>query len=218
MYAPGSSASPEELEQLCKTVARHGKVYTSHIRSYFKDLVPAIEEQIELARRSGCRLQISHLQAVGTLNWPQHPLALETIERARDEGIDIAFDCYPYVAGSTVLTQLLPQRVLDRGKNAMLARLHNPLEKKIIKEEIEVDFPWSRSDIFVSAVHSAGNAGAVGQNLQEIAELRSCSPIDAMIDLLIEEEGQVNMLSFKSTFVEADVSSPALAHIRRSDS
>ncbi len=199
MYAPGSSAPPEELEQLCKTVARHGRVYTSHIRSYFKDLVPAIDEQIELARRSGCRLQISHLQAVGKPNWPQHVRALETIERARGDGIDIAFDCYPYVAGSTVLTQLLPQWVLDGGKDAMLGRLGDPQQSKNIKAEIEGEFPWSWSDIFISAVHSAGNSSAVGHNLQEIAALRSVRPIDAMIDLLIEEEGRVNMLSFNQS-------------------
>ncbi|MBK9166388.1 MAG: amidohydrolase family protein, partial [Bryobacterales bacterium] len=125
MYAPGSSAPSAELVRLCKVVARYGRIYTSHIRSYFGDLVEAIEEQIALAKASGCRLQISHLQAVGAANWPQHRRALDTIERARAEGVDIAFDCYPYVAGSTVLTQVLPQWALDGGTEAMLARLND---------------------------------------------------------------------------------------------
>lgn len=199
MYAPGSSAPPEELEQLCRTVARHDKIYTSHIRSYFHDLVPAIEEQIGLARRSGCRLQISHLQAVGARNWPQHALALETIERARKDGIDIAFDCYPYVAGSTVLTQVLPQWVLDGGVAAMLSRLRDPGQRTLIAQQIAEHFPWRWSDIFISAVCSAGNANLIGKNLQDISELRSRSPVEAMFDLLIEEEGRVNMISFNQS-------------------
>jgi dihydroorotase/N-acyl-D-amino-acid deacylase len=199
MYAPGSSAPAEELEQLCQVVERRGKIYTSHIRSYFKDLVPAIEEQIELARRTGCKLQISHLQAVGATNWPQHSRALETIERAKRNGIDIAFDCYPYVAGSTVLTQLLPQWVLDGGTDSMLSCLRDPLQSKKIKQEIDANLPWNWSDIFISAVHSNEKSGTVGHNLQEIANLRSFRPVDAMIDLLIEEEGRVNMLSFNQS-------------------
>lgn len=199
MYAPGSSAPASELERLCRVVRRRDKIYTTHIRSYFADLVPAIEEQIELARRSGCRLQISHLQAVGAANWAQHARALETIERARAEGIDIAFDCYPYVAGSTVLTQLLPQRVLDGGPGAMLARLKDPDERLKIAREIVTTIAWRWSDILISAVRSPANAHIVGHSLEQIAENRRSEPVDVMIDLLLEEEGQVNMLSFNQS-------------------
>jgi N-acyl-D-amino-acid deacylase len=199
MYAPGSSAPSSELERLCRVVQKHNKIYTSHIRGYFADLVPAIEEQIALARSSGCRLQISHLQAVGAANWPQHPRALETIERARAEGIDIAFDCYPYLAGSTVLTQLLPQRALDGGVDSMLARLKDSAERRRIADEIVATIAWRWSDVFISALRSAANANTIGRNLQQIAESRGCAPVDAMIDLLLEEEGQVNMLSFNQS-------------------
>lgn len=199
MYAPGSSAPPDELERLCRVVQKRGRIYTSHIRSYFADLVPAIEEQIELARRSGCRLQISHLQAVGAANWPQHSRALETIERAQAEGIDIAFDCYPYVAGSTVLTQLLPQWVLDGGKNSWLARLKDTDTRRKIAHEIVTTIAWRWNDVFISAVRSTKNANTVGRSLQQIAEERGVEPVDAMIDLLLEEDGQVNMLSFNQS-------------------
>ena len=199
MYAPGSSAPFDELEHLCRVVARHGKVYTSHMRSYFGDLVASIEEQLRLARSSGCRLQISHLQTVGSANWPQHIRALETIERARDEGIDVAFDCYPYLAGSTVLTQLLPQWALDGGLPSMMTRLEDAAARDRIKAEMEETFAWRWSDIFISAVRSTGNASTVGRNLEEIAQSRDCSPIDAMIALLLEEEGHVNMISFNQS-------------------
>jgi N-acyl-D-amino-acid deacylase len=199
MYAPGSSAPFEELERLCRVVARHGKIYTSHIRSYFHDLVPSIEEQIELARRTGCRLQISHLQAVGAANWPEHPRALEVIEKARAQGIDIAFDCYPYVAGSSVLTQLLPQWALDGGTEAMLARLTESDQRRRIACEITSTIAWRWSDVYISAVGSTANQPAVGRTLAELAELRSRPPVDVMIDLIIEERGDINMLSINQS-------------------
>lgn len=199
MYAPGSSAPSDELEALCRVVAKHDKVYTTHMRSYFSDLVPAIDEQVELARRSGCRLQISHLQAVGAANWPEHRKALDAIEKAAVEGVDIAFDCYPYVAGSSVLTQLLPQWVLDGGTEAMLARLTDETERTRIADEIVRSLAWRWRDVYISAVGSDVNASAVGRNLEQIAEDRECEGVDALIDLVIEERGNVNMLSFNQS-------------------
>ena len=199
MYAPGSSAPACELERLCRTVRKHNRIYTSHIRSYFAELVPAIREQVELARRSGCRLQISHLQATGTANWPQHARAIEVIEQARAEGIDLAFDCYPYVAGSTVLTQLLPQWALEGGAGAMLARLRDEGERSRIAAEIVSTLAWRWGDVLVSAVGSAANASTIGQSLEEIGRSRGCEPVCAMLDLLIEENGQVNILSFNQS-------------------
>ena len=82
MYAPGSSASHDELLRLCKVVERHGKVYATHMRSYSHQLLESLQEQIALARESGCRLQISHLQAVGRANWEKQDRALELLEEA----------------------------------------------------------------------------------------------------------------------------------------
>ncbi len=123
MYAPVSSAPTEELERLCRVVARHGLIHASHIRDYASSVVDAIDEQIGIARRTGCRLQISHLQVVGAANWPLQQQAIDHIEKARREGIDVEFDCYPYVAGSTVLTQILPVWTLEGGIDALMTRL-----------------------------------------------------------------------------------------------
>jgi N-acyl-D-amino-acid deacylase len=199
MYAPGSSAPTEELERLCRVVANRGKIYTSHIRSYFHELVDAIEEQIDLARRVGCRLQISHLQAVGAKNWPLHARAIEVIEKAQAEGIDVEFDCYPYTAGSTVLTQLVPQSALDGGTEALMARLRDPRQRAAIARQTNDTIAWNWHDIFISAVHGRGNQSAVGKNLAELGIERGCEPVDVMLDLLLEEHGSVNMLSFNQS-------------------
>jgi N-acyl-D-amino-acid deacylase len=199
MYAPGSSAPFEELERLCAVVARHGAVYTTHIRSYFGALVEAVEEQLELARRTGCRLQISHLQAAGARNWPLQQRALESIERAREQGVDVAFDCYPYRAGSTVLTQILPQWALDGGLDALLARLASSAERRRIAAETEANLAWNWGDIFISAVASKANQRAVGRNLAELAKDRGVAAVEVVLDLLREEQGRVNMLSFNQS-------------------
>jgi dihydroorotase/N-acyl-D-amino-acid deacylase len=199
MYAPGSSAPFEELLRLCKVVARRGKVYSTHMRNYSRTLVEAVDEQLKLARAAGCRLEISHFQAAGRVNWKLQAPALGRIEKARAEGVDVAFDCYPYVAGSTVLTQLLPQWTLDGGADALMGRLADAaMRAKIAKETIDgMSHDWQ--DIFISAVGSAKNQDAVGAHLAAIAEKRGKPPIDAMIDLLIEEKAVVNMISFNQS-------------------
>jgi dihydroorotase/N-acyl-D-amino-acid deacylase len=199
MYAPGSSAPFEELVRLCRVVTRHDKIYTTHIRSYISGVIDAVEEQLELARRSGCRLQISHLQVVGASNWDKQARVLDQIEQARADGIDVAFDCYPYVAGSTVMTQLLPQSALDGGLEALMARLEDPDERKRIAAATDEVLEWRWNDIYISAVHSDWNRQAVGCNLAELAEEWGRPPVDVMIDLLIQERGQVNILSFNQS-------------------
>ena len=199
MYSPGESAPFEELVRLCRVVARRGKVYATHMRDYGFRLLEAVEEQIELARRAGCRLQISHFQAVGTANWPRQAPALELIERARAEGLDIAFDCYPYVAGSTVLTQLLPQRALEGGTGGLMSRLRDPAERGRIARDTVAGMAHRWTDLFISAVASDANRHVVGRSIESIAEERGCEPIDAVLDLLLEERGAVNMLEFNQS-------------------
>jgi dihydroorotase/N-acyl-D-amino-acid deacylase len=199
MYAPGSSAPFSELERLCRVVARHGKVYATHMRSYFGDILASIDEQLELARRTGCRMEISHLLIAGRKNWGLQAQVIEKIESARNEGIDVGFDCYPYVAGSTVLTQILPQRALDGGAGALVARIADASERARIADEAVDKMAWAWEDIYISAVRSAKNAAMVGKNLAALAAEADRPPIDVVLDLLAEERAMVNMISFNQS-------------------
>ena len=194
MYAPGSGATSEELERLCGVVARHGKTYATHMRDYGDHLEEAVDEQLELARRTGCRLQISHLQAVGARNWDRQGPVLEKIEKAAGGGLDVAFDCYPYTRGSTVLTQLLPQWALDGGIDGLLARLADQAERKRIAGETEATLAQGWSGISISSVESTGNRALIGRTITAIAEDRDLEPVETVLDLIQEEHGQVNML------------------------
>jgi dihydroorotase/N-acyl-D-amino-acid deacylase len=199
MYAPGSSAPTEELQRLCGVTARKGKIYTSHIRSYFSGLVDAVNEQIDLARDSGSRLQISHLQAVGASNWHLQPVAIENMEKAKAQGVDVEFDCYPYVAGSSVLTQVVPQAALDGGLPKLMERLRTPSARQQIREELARTIPWRWSDIYISSVGSQANLNAIGKTLMEIAEEWCVEPADAVLRLLDQEDGDVTMLCFNQS-------------------
>lgn len=198
MYAPGSSATPDELRRLCSVVARRGRLYATHMRSYSATLVEAVVEQIDLADRTGCRLQISHLQTAGRANWHLQQRALDEIEAARQRGIDIEFDIYPYQCGSTVLTQLLPQWTLDGGTAALLNRLRDAATRKAIVDEMSASNRYWE-DVTISSVATDANEPFVGKTVTEIAVLRGEDPAIAAINLLIEEQAAVNIIAFNQS-------------------
>lgn len=199
MYAPGSSAAPEELEHLCRLVAARDRLYTTHMRSYAQGLVEAVREQIALARATGCRLQISHLQAAGRANWNLQQRALDEIETARAAGVDVEFDIYPYQCGSTVLTQWLPFWALDGGATALVERLRTPATRALVRDETEGGMAQSWSDITISGVASAANAALIGRTIADVAAERGCNGVDTALDLLAEENAAVNVVSFNQS-------------------
>ncbi len=199
MYAPGSSADKEELVRLCGVVARTGKLYATHMRSYAAGLLEATREQLDLARATGCRLQISHLQAAGRVNWDSQQRALDEIEAARNEGIDVEFDIYPYQCGSTVMTQFVPQWAFDGGANALVQRLLDTATRKKIVDEINAKRVHEWTDITISAVDTAANQECVGKTIGAIAAARENDPTETMLDLLVEEHALVNVVSFNQS-------------------
>ena len=199
MYAPGASAPFEELERLCRVVARHDKTYATHMRDYGDHLAEAVDEQLELARRTGCRLQLSHLQAVGPRNWDKQQAVLEKIGNAAAHGIDVGFDCYPYTHGSTVLTQLLPQSSLEGGIDRLLTRLADRAERMRIAAETEASLTQGWPAIFISSVDSPNNRGLVGKSVAAIAQDRAQEPVEIVLDLIQEERGRVNMLELNQS-------------------
>jgi dihydroorotase/N-acyl-D-amino-acid deacylase len=198
MYAPGSSAEAPELEHLCKVVAKRGKFYATHMRSYSDSLLASTREQIALAEKTNCRLQISHLQASGRDNWKRQPAALDEIEAARERGVDVEFDIYPYQCGSTVLTQTLPQWTLDGGNAALVNRLRDPETRKTIWKEMK-EKPRYWNDVTISSVATAANEPLVGKTVEEIARLRGVEPETCAMDLLVEEDAAVNIVSFNQS-------------------
>jgi len=191
MYAPGSGAPAQELVALCRVVARRGRVYSTHMRSYSTGLLEAVEEQISIAQASNCRLQISHLQAAGEENWPLQQRAFALIEQASLRGVDVAFDVYPWLAGCTVLTQILPQSALDGGVSELLLRLRDPMQREAIRAGIKPEARWNNVVITSTA---KDEASLVGRSIQAIADECGSDPASVVIDILLDQAGIVNIV------------------------
>ena len=199
MYAPGNAAGFDELAPLCAIVKKHNRLYATHMRSYMGTLLEAVEEQLALARATGCRLQISHLQAAGRAHWDLQRRAIDLIEQAAREGMDVEFDIYPYQCGSTVLTQWLPYWALDGGLDALCLRIEDPTDHRRMGEEVEATKSQRWEDITITGVASEENAFAVGQTIEQLAAHWDTPPIEAMLRILLEERGAVNVVSFNQS-------------------
>jgi N-acyl-D-amino-acid deacylase len=125
IYAPGSFASTAELAELARVAAASGGFYASHIRDEAGGLLEAMREAIEIGRRAGAGVQLSHHKAMGRANWGRVRDSLALLERSH-AGHDVLADQYPYTAGSTTLLALLPGWATAGGVPAMRQRLADP--------------------------------------------------------------------------------------------
>jgi dihydroorotase len=211
MYAPGSYTSKEELAELCSVLPRYDGVLGTHIRGEGKSLISSIEEVIRLAETCGVSLQISHLKAAGRSNWGSVTAAMELVEDARSRGLDVACDVYPYTAGSTTLTTLLPPWALEGGVPRALERLRAPASRERIKEELGYEHDgWDNllastgwASVYISSLSKGRGANLEGKQLAEISESRGIEPADCMMDLLLEQDGKVSIVFFH--MAESDV-------------
>ena len=148
IYPPGVFATTDELAAVARSAARHGGIYTSHIRSENDRLLEAVDEAIDIARRADVPVHISHVKASRKRNWDKLPRALEAIDAARREGLDVTCDCYPYTASWTDLDALLPHWTYDGGTEQELARLEDPDTRRRIETELNAREPdpsfWQR--------------------------------------------------------------------------
>lgn len=200
-YPPCSFASEEELTEICKGVAKYDGCFVVHMRNESNYSLEAIEEVINISRNSGVRLNISHLKITGEINRHLLEPAIEKIDQARAEGIEVTFDQYPYTAASTILQATLPPWVQADGTSAMIERLKDANIRKQCAEEMvnngEYDNPvrnngWS--NIIIASVASEENRHLEGKSLTDIAKLRGIEPAEVVFELLIEEHAAVTMI------------------------
>lgn len=188
IYTHAKLASKEELVELAKLVKEFNRVYTTHIRGEKEELINAVSEALEVAKNSGVKLHISHLKAMGEKNWKLMEEGLKLIEQAKESGVDVTFDVYPYTNTGSVLYVLLPDWVSEGGRRAMLHRLKDPvLRAKAIDEMKKSSFDYSKVEIAVSPL----NKTLARKSIAEIAESQGKSVEEAVMDTLIASEGMV---------------------------
>ena len=199
IYPPCVYADTEELVELCRVAAAYGGLFVVHMRNEGDRLLESIDEVVAVGREADIPVHISHFKASGERNWGKVAEALEKLELARMEGIDLTVDQYPYVAGSTFLSSLLPVWVHEGGTEQMLRRLRDKaMRRKITAEMMEGGRgkDWGWSNILVTSVRTEANKRFEGMTLKEIAKAREQTPVEAIYDLVLEEENAVTMVSF----------------------
>ena len=198
IYPPGSFAKTEELVALSKIVTQYGALYASHIRGEGTTLMEALDEAVFIGRESGVRVEVSHLKAMGQDNWGRAKEILSKLERARESGVDIGADQYPYEATSTSLTALVPPWALAGGIYELLKRLASSEMKERLQAEIlrEMNKRGGPNRIAIAEIGSTKNMGLSGKNVSEIAEIWHCTPEIAVMRLLLEEQAAVGAVYF----------------------
>ncbi|MGI8417688.1 MAG: N-acyl-D-amino-acid deacylase family protein [Nakamurella sp.] len=200
VYAPLCYVGEDELLALGTAVAKWDRLFAWHIRDYADDLIPSVQQAIRVARATGCRLQISHLTAVGRRNWGAVSHALAEVDAARADGCDIGVDIYPYLAGNAPLSQLLPDWAQEGGSEVFAPRLRD----QAVRARIATDWAdrhWDWVDIVVNTIaddraNAPGVADLLGKTIVEIAEASGAAPEDTVLDLLADHGGAVFMVAF----------------------
>ena len=197
IYPPGVYADTDEVVELARAAGEGGGFYASHIRGEGVSLLTAIAEAIEVGRRASVSVEISHLKAAGQPNWPKMARAIEIIEAARAEGLDVTADMYPYPAGSTMLAALLAPWVHAGGREALLARLDDPADRARILAELDDtgmvrDAGWD--GILIAGCPAQPEYE--GRALPHIATGLGLSPAETVIEILREARGEAEMILF----------------------
>jgi N-acyl-D-amino-acid deacylase len=197
-YVPGRFTPPGETVELARLVARRGGLYASHVRNEEARLLEAVAEAIEIGRQAGVRVEISHLKAAGESNWSKQGPALDLLESARRDGVEVLADAYPYTAYSTTLTTFMEGWAREGGTGAILARLRDRNARARIRREVEAQVrvdPGSWERVVVSRVRTERNRPvAVGKSLVAIGAEWGLDPVDACLRLLEEEETAVSFV------------------------
>ena len=201
IYPPSMYGDIEEIIELAQVAKQFGGIYVTHMRGEGDNLIPSIEEVLRISRVTGIPAQISHHKALGKQNWGKVRTSVKMIVNARREGLDITADQYPYTAGSTMFTALIPPWLLEGGSSRMLDRLR----ESTLREKAKRDCQFGTKDwetyanipenIIISYCKITKNLE--GKTLDVIAKERNADPILTIFDILNENEGIASCVVFQ---------------------
>ena len=203
-YAPECFFSTEELVKALWPLYESGVPVTVHVRNEGDGLVRSVDEMIHVARMLRTPVHISHLKAIGRKNWGKTiPEVLKHMENAREDGLEISCDAYPYTAGSTQLTHILPPEFLLGGTGEICRRLREPAWREKLAERLATGTDFENIVLLVGWENIYGygltmpeNQAYEGLSVAEAAEMSGKTPMDFACDLLVSERCGVTMIDF----------------------
>ncbi len=205
IYPPGHYAKTDELIALAKVASQYGGIYATHIRSEGQTEMQAVDEAFEIGREANLPVEIFHLKVSGKSRWGSMPELVAKIQAARDSGLNVAASMYPYLAGATALASCLPPWVADGGTEKLLARLHDPNDRRRIKAEMAADHPgWENlyfdsggaTGVMISGVVNPDLKKYDGDTVAQMAAAEKKDPLDALFDFVIADNAQTGALYF----------------------
>jgi N-acyl-D-amino-acid deacylase len=205
IYPPGHYAKTEELIALAKVAGQYGGIYGTHMRSEGASEMQAIDEAIRIGREGGLPVEIFHLKVAGKSRWGSMPHVVEKIDAAREAGLDIRADAYPWVAGGTALASCLPPWMADGGASKFLERLADPKIRERIKGEMATDHQdWENlyldsgggTGVLISGVVNPSLKKYDGKTVAEMAKAEQKPELDALFDFILADKGQSGALYF----------------------
>jgi N-acyl-D-aspartate/D-glutamate deacylase len=200
IYPPGTYARTEELVEMAKVVGRYGGVYMSHMRNESNQVLDAIRETIHIGEAAGIPSHVFHLKAAGEENWPLMKDAIALIQSARDRGLDVTADIYPYIRNGIGLGSFIHPRHYARGAAPFLDTLSSPQVRAALRQEIETTSNWENwyrhvgrnwDNVLVASVDGAVDRRYEGKSIAEIAKMRRQPEWDTFFDLV--KTGEINV-------------------------
>jgi N-acyl-D-amino-acid deacylase len=182
-------ASKEELSAMAREVADFRAVYKTHLKSESFDILPAINEAVNIGRETKVSVVISHLKTIGRRSWHYTTSALEMIDRGRKDGVDIHFDVFPYARTGSHLYQILPRWAREGGFLKIFERINDPSQKNMLVRDLRSI--TLKADTITIA--SADNPQVVGRTLKEISDETGLPVEEVVLSLLISNSGRVTI-------------------------
>ena len=203
-YVPECFYKTEELIRALSPLQRSGIPVTVHMRQEGSGVEEALREMIAVGKALHTPVEISHLKSIGKANWRRStPNMLRMMRRAREEGVEIFCDAYPYTAGSTQLIHILPPECQEGGLDALSKNLRRPGFRAQIRRRMETGSDFENISLLVgwenivaSSVTKQENKPFEGKSIAEIAKLQGKDPFDCAFDLLADEHCAVSMIDF----------------------
>ena len=194
---PGSLATTDDLVELCKVVAKHHGIYSSHIRHEGTDVFDAVKEAIAVGERAGVPVDIIHLKIADEKLWGRMNELVALIDAARKRGVNVQANVYPYTRGNNNLSSIVPPWAHEGGTAKMLERLRDPAQRDRLKKDVRGGIPgWYNHFTAVGGDWSrmlvSGKGKYEGLTMDRVLAARpKGDALDQLFDLLIEEGGSM---------------------------